>query len=214
MPMSGGFDASQFAPKQAGTTHPVGKFPATISNTSIVPTKDNDGGMFVVEFTTAVGSILFRYNIWNSNPKAVEIAHGQLSALCHCIGIFKLDWSNDAAVIRGAPLQIEVVEQIDKETKLPNGYTQVSKVCDRNGNEPGKPPAQPAVQPQTNTAPMTQQPGGSWGNPAPQQAGTGSVAPAWGQNATPAVPANPAPSGGWQQPSPQSNPPAPPWANK
>jgi hypothetical protein len=41
MPMQGNFDASQFAPKQAGAAHPVGnKFPFTISNTSIEPTKD------------------------------------------------------------------------------------------------------------------------------------------------------------------------------
>lgn len=181
MPMQGMFDASQFAPKQAGAAHPVGnKFPFTISNTSIEPTKDNTGGMFVIEFTTPAGSIMKRYNLWNQSAKAVEIANHELSALCHATGVFKLDFQNDGAALRGARGQLDVALQ---DVTKPDGYVEVKKVYDANGNEPGRTGAAPQPQPQTqgNGAswgqpaqqapstqqqgqPMTQQSGGSWGN--------------------------------------------------
>lgn len=229
MPMQGSFDATQFAPKQIGDTHPTGKFPATITNTSIEPTKDNvnrvpgceNDGMFIVEFTTPAGTIAMRYNLWNKVAKAVEIAQGQLAALCHAIGVYKLDFLNDGAVLRGSRCQIDVADQLDNERK-PNGYTQIKKVYDPNGNEPGKPPTQqqPAQQgfnaPTQQNAPMTQQPNGGWGQSGPtQQPGPGpaqqtAVGPSnWGASNTGAAQNNapppnvnngPAPqTGGWQQ---------------
>lgn len=208
MPMQGAFDATQYAPKQSGTTHPIGKFPATVSNTSIEPTKDGNGGMFIIEYTTQSGTIAQRFNLWNQNEKAVTIAHGQLSAVCHSTGVFKLNWENDGAALRNARLQIEVIEQIDKETKLPNGYTQVSKVYDVNGNEPGKPSQQPQVQPQNQPA-QQQQP--SWQQPAQQP--QPSAAPAWGhQNASPAPAPQQAPQGWSQGPSAAPGNQPPPWA--
>lgn len=200
MQMQGSFDAAQFAPKQMGTSHPPGKkFPAVITGTSIEPTKDQTGGMFIAEFTTPSGVALFRYNLWNKEPKAVEIAHGQLSALCHATGIFRLDWQNEGAALRNARCCIDVDLQNANE---PNGYTQITKVYDANGNEPGKPPMnapQPQQQPQGQ--PMQQNPGGGWGSPPPQQ-----------QPQQPAQPAGwPAPNNA--APPPASAPPAvPAWA--
>jgi len=213
MQMAGSFDASQFAPRQAGDAHPPGKFPATISNTEIVPTKNQDGGMFVVTFTTPVGSIANRYNLWNNNPKAVEISHGELSALCHATGVFKLDWQNEGAALRNARCMIEVAPQLDKERKE-TGFMEIKKIFDPNGVEPGKaPPAAPQPQQQANpNPPMTQQPSGGWGNgPAAGQAGGG-----WGANQQPQQqqPNNQAPAGGWQQNQAPSNSSAPPWANR
>lgn len=201
MPMNGTFDARQIQPRQAGDAHPPGKFQATISNTSIVATKDNSGGMFVVEFTTPAGTIVNRYNLWNSSPKAVEIAQHELSALCHATGVFALDFQNDGAALRGARCMIDVGNQTDKEGK-PTNYMEIKKVLDPNGNEPGKnaPQGQPTNQPTQpqNQPPMQQnQPGGAWGN-SPQN----NVPPAnqggWGGNPAP----NPAPAG---------NPASPPW---
>jgi hypothetical protein len=220
--MEGGFNAQTVAPKQLGTAHPPGKFPAQITNTSIEPTKDGSGGMFIVEFTTQAGAIVFRYNIWNASDKAREIAQGQLSALCHVTGVFQLAWNNDGAALRGARCIIEVVEQLDKETKLPNGYTQIAKVYDMYGHEPGKsgqatPQPQPQLQ-QAQAAPL-QNSGSGWGAPAnPPQANAGN-APGWGggnaappqNSAQPSAPANPS----WQQggnAAPAGD--KPPWANR
>lgn len=189
MPLQGTFNAQQFTPRQAGDAHPPGKFQANISNTGIQETKDKTGGMFVVEFSTPAGTISNRYNLWNSSPKAVEIAQHELSALCYAVGIFQLDFQNDGAALRGARCMIDVGPQTDKEGK-PNGYMEIKKVLDANGIEPGKQPtAQPQAQPQPNA--------GGWGAP-----------PA---NPTPAPAANPAtPAWGGGAPA-SASPASPPW---
>jgi hypothetical protein len=152
--------------------------------------------MFVVTFTTPVGQIDFRYNLFNKSPKAVEIAHGQFSALCRAVGRYQIDFNNEGAILRGARGKLDVGYQKGEEpseAKPDGGYVEVKKVYDAAGNEPGKAPAQPQTQqqpqgqPGPQTQPMTQQAGGGWGNQAPQQQ------------------ANPAPSQGFQQPPPQQN---------
>jgi hypothetical protein len=195
---TGSFDANQFKPQQSVETPPPGRHDFQISNTSIVPTKDGQGGMFVVNFTTPHGMISNRYNIWNQSPKAVEIAHHQLSALCHAVGIFRLDWQNEGAALRGARGKIDVGHQKGEEPtaeRPQGGYVEVKRVLDVNGNEPGK---GPAPGPQTTT---------QWaGTQTAQQEQPKTVAnPAWGaQN----------PQG--EQANPQSGNAdgRPPWANK
>lgn len=152
----GTFDANQVTPKQGFDAHPPGMFDFNISNTSIVPTKDNNGGMFVIDFQTPAGKITKRYNIWNQSQAAVDIANKELSALCHATGVFKVDWSNEGAALRGAVGRIEVGPQKNDEQ-----YMEVKRVFDKNGNEPGRP----------NSAPQTQQQptGNNWSNPANQQ---------------------------------------------
>lgn len=196
-PLQGQFDASQFAPKQVGESHPVGKFPFQISHTECVPTKSGDGGMFVVMFKTPSGEIPFRYNLWNQGAnaaKTIEIAHGQLSALCHATGIFKLNWENEGAALRGGHGMIDVGFQKGQEPSAENpngGYTEIKKIYDAQGNEPGKSnpapqpqgwgnqqaqPQQQQPQPEVNQPqPMTQQPSG-WGN---QQQAPQSNSPPW-----------------------------------
>jgi len=186
-PYNATFDANQFEPRQSAGGHPIGnKFPAEISNTEVSPTKDNTGGMFVVTFTTPVGQIVFRYNLFNQSAKAVEIAHGQFSALCRAVGRYQVDFNNDGAILRGAKCCIDVGWQKGHEptTDHPEGgYVEVKKVYDVNGNEPGKAPVQAQPQGQIATGqgqPLQQQPGGGWGNGAqPQQnAPAGATAPA------------------------------------
>lgn len=214
MGFQGSFDASQFAPNQGGQAHPVGKFPFTISHTACESYKDQSGGMFVVTFTSPSGEIKSRYNLWHTQgenaAKTVEIAHGKLSALCHATGVFKLDWQNEGAALRGARGMMEIGYQKGEEPtaeKPAGGYVEVKKVFDVNGTEPGKGPApaaqpmqqapqqqanpwpnQPA-QPASQQAPMQQQPNGGWQPPGQQQA-------------------NPQ---GWTQGAASSQP---PWANK
>lgn len=199
-PMTGNFDANQFTPKQGGVSHPVGnKFPARISNTSIEPTKAGDGGMFVVEFTTPAGSIDMRYNLWNPNPQAVEISQGQLSALCHATGVFRLQWENEGAAMRSASCMIDVQQQTDKDGK-PTNYTRVSKVYDAAGNEPGKSQAQPQQQPQGGQ-PMQQNTTGGWAQTGQQQPQGQPAQGNWPQQGNQQQPAN----------QPQPNPPQQNW---
>lgn len=179
MQMAGGFNANQYEPNQGMSSHPPAqKIPFQITNVAIKENKDKTGGYLEVEFTSQMGSVIHRYNIWNQTPKAVEIAYGQLSALCRATGIYQLDWQTEGSALRGGRGLMDVGYQKDEEPnpQFPDrkGYTELKKVYDLGGNEPGKAPAQ--QQPQTmqpaqnGSAPMQQQPGGGWGQPnQPQQ---------------------------------------------
>ncbi len=204
------FDANQHEPQQAGSKHPAGnKFPFTITNTEVKDTKAGDGQkLFEVTFTSPAGSIRFNYNLWNTSEQARKIAVGQLSALCHATGIFKVNFPNDSNVgpagneLRGGKGLMDVNFQSGHEPsaeKPEGGYVEIKKIYDVNGNEPG------------NKAPAQVSSGftGQQAKPAEVQSGWGgqpNAAPA----PSPANQAPPANAGGWQ---PGNAPSAerPPW---
>jgi len=211
MIMQGGFNANQYEPNQGMSSHPPAlKVPFQITNTAIKENSAKDGGYYEVELTSNLGSVIHRYNIWNKTPKAVEIAYGQLSALCRATGIYQLDWQNEGAALRGGRGLMDVGYQKGEEPSADNpnakGYTELKKVYDLGGNEPGKAPAQPQTmqQPQQNgPAPMQQQPGGGWGQPnQPQQQAPQQPQPQQQQ-----------PQGGAWQPG-GGNQQTPPWGNR
>lgn len=191
MQVNWSFNANQYDPNQGMGVHPpANKVPFTITGTAIVETKDKTGGMLVVDLTSPLGTIVQRYNINNQNAKAVEIAYGQLSALCRATGIYQIDGNNECAALRGGKGLMDVGYQKGEEPDpaFPDrkGYTELKRVYDINGNDPSKPAAaqqaqpqgQPGGfggpqqgQPQSQAAPLQQQPGGNWGQPnvAPQQ---------------------------------------------
>src|SRR6266567_1721497 len=116
MPFDATFDARQFTPQQGGSAHPVGnKFPFKITSTAVKDTKEKDGKLFEVEFTSPAGSIINRYNLWNNSQTAQQIALGQLSALCHAVGIFNVDFKNDGAALRNAEGLMDVGFQKGQE---------------------------------------------------------------------------------------------------
>ncbi len=173
--MNGSFNANQFEPNQGFGVHPPAqKVQFQITNTEIKETAAKDGGFFVVEFTSPQGTIRHNYNIWNKSPKAVEIAHGQLSALCRAVNIYQVDWNNEGAALRGARGLMDVGYQKGEEPSADNpnakGYTELKRVYDAAGNDPSK-PASAQAQPQgpnpNQGAPLQQQSGGGWGNSAP-----------------------------------------------
>lgn len=194
------FNAQQHAPVQGVPVHPVGMgFDAVITDTKKVPTgvtQDNPhgtGASFNVEFTTPAGKITNRYNLWNNNAKTVEISIGQLSALCHVTGVMQIDLSDQAsaagvagAALRNARCKIDVVQQyetVNGERKATQ-YTQIGRVLDIAGNEPGKAsagqvaPQQPQV---TQQQPMQQNPNGGWAQPQQQPNPNSAPANAWTQ---------------------------------
>lgn len=205
------FDATQVDPTQGSGSLPVGKHPVIISNSEITGTKDGANGMVVLELTIIDGpqkgtTGAYRLNLYHSNQTAAQIAQKQLSALCHVTQTFQLQ---DTAQLHNKPFVIEVGLQKGPEA-AEKGYTEVKKVFDMAGNEPGKAPAaaqnqqpvqQPAAQqaaPQGQAAwgqpapaaaqqPAAQQPQAAWGQQPPQgqpaPAAAQQAAPAWGQGA-------------------------------
>jgi len=204
------FNANQYDPNQGFGIHPPAqKVPFTISGTSIHETKDKTGGYLKVEFTSPQGMVTQNYNINNQNPKAVEIAYGQLSALCRAVGIYQIDGNNECAALRGGKGLMDVGYQKGEEpdAAFPDrkGYTELKRVYDINGNDPSKPGAAPQqAQPQQTAQPLQQQPGGNWGaQPAQQQ-----------QPAQAQPQAQPAPNGGAWAPGGGQQGGSPPWGNR
>lgn len=206
------FNANQYEPNQGMSAHPPAqKVPFTISATSIAETKDKTGAMLVVEFTSPMGTVVQRYNIHNANSKAVEIAYGQLSALCRAVNIYQIDGSNECAALRGGKGLMDVGYQKGEEPDpaFPDrkGYTELKKVYDLAGNDPSKPAAAQQNQPQGQqggAAPMTQQAGGGWGAQPNQPAQ---------QQPQPQQQPNPQQGQAWQPGGGQPNA-APPWGSR
>lgn len=202
------FNAQQFDPTQGGGSLPVGRHPVIIESSEVKANKANDGGYLQLNVKLIDGpqtgtTGAYRLNLYHSNPQTAEIAHRQLSAICHCVGVFNVQ---DSSQLHNIPFIIEVGLQKGEEAAQ-KGYTEVKKVFDINGNEPGKAgQGAPAAQPQQQPA---AQGGGAWGGqpaqqPAAQPQGN---APAWGggqpaQQQPQGTPAGNAPAWG-QQPAQQ-----------
>jgi len=224
MQMTGGFNANQYEPNQGMGSHPPAlKIPFTVTETAIKENSAKDGGFFEVHFQSQLGTVIMRYNIWSKTPKAVEIAHGQLSALCRAVGRFQIDWGNEGAALKGAQGLMDVGYQKGEEPD-PNfpdrkGYTELKKVYDMAGNEPGKSgTAQAQPQGGQQAQPAAQQ-GASWGNGQPNPAPAQQPPQGWqgpNGNAAPQQNAQPnqqQPGQAWQ-PGGAAPGGTPPWGNR
>lgn len=200
------FNPHQFDPTQGIGGLPLGKYPVVIESSEVKPNKNNDGGFLqfglkIIDGPSAGITGAYRLNLYNTSAKAVEIAHRQLSAVCHVVNVFKLgNDGTDVSVLHNIPFIIEVGPQKDSPE-----YTEVKKVFDINGNEPNKggaaAPAQPAQQQapaqqfqqqqaapaqqfQQQQQPPAQQAQAAWGQPQAQQPAQqpqGGAPAAWGQ---------------------------------
>ena len=201
------FNAQQYDPTQGVGSLPIGKHPVIIETSEVKANKANDGGYLQLNLRIIDGPQsgtqgAYRLNLYHTNQQTVEIAHRQLSAICHVIGVFQI---NDSSQLHGIPFLIEVGPQ-----KNDPQYTEVKKVFDMNGNEPGKAGqgAAPA-QPQQAAAGFGQQPqGGGFQQQPAQQPAQGA---AWGGQQQPAQqpqqqPAQGGQWGGQPQQQPQGQP--------
>lgn len=199
------FDATNVAPSQAPVPLETAWYPANILSTEEKPTKTGQGAYLEIKFRIATGTnkvLTSRLNLKNSSAQAVEIAYGELSAICHAVGKLRV---SVAAELHGAPLEIYVKKVprtdaagIGQFSNDIAGYRAIGAV----GSQPG---FSGAVGSQVSAAP-------AWAPPAaPQPAAP--AQPAWApppaqqqpqyapQPAAPAAPAAPAGAGS-----------VPPWA--
>lgn len=171
------FDATTVDPSQGSGSFPVGRHKVVAISNEIRATKDNSGGLLAYRLQIIDGPSKglesdYRLNLYNNSPKAVEVAFKQLAGLCYVTGKLRI---MDPSELQGVPFFIDVGLQGGEN---PNGYTEIKKVYDMNGNEPGKAPANAAPAPVATTA----QAGGGWGG---QQQAT---PPATPQATPPATP--------------------------
>lgn len=105
-----GFDANQVPPDEGMEAVPSGKYPAAIVESEMTPTKDSKGAYLKLVFEILSGDykgrkVWARLNLKNKSETAVKIARGQLSAICHAVGVMT---PQDSVDLHNIPLVITV----------------------------------------------------------------------------------------------------------
>lgn len=230
------FDANQVAPNTGYEPVPEGWYNVAISESEMKPTKDGNGAYLQLKMSIIDGPhtgkpIFVRLNLQNQNQTAVDIAYGELSAICHATGVYQVA---DSSQLHGIPFQVKVnvrKSTDDKGNSIESNDVKAYK--DAAGNEPGKAPLgggapanfggqsaqqQPAQQggfggqPQNQGAAQNQ--GGGWGGQpqgngqAPANAGMQHAGDPAQNNPATASPSNGGFGGGapTQQAAPQGQP--------
>lgn len=198
----GKFNGREHKPENGSVGfHAPGIFAATVNDAKITPTQGNSGAFFAITYKTDQGEIVQRHNLWNSNPKTVEIAQGELTSLCIAIDYYDIDFDKDGGrVIVGAPVMIEVGQQMvpsDPNNKqspkvLHPSMTEVKRIFSAAGINPAKPSDAPVV---PVLRELVASPGFQGGQPGaaassgPAPDGGGAGAPAWNAPAAGGAPA-------------------------
>lgn len=105
-----GFDATQVDPATDFEPIPDGKYIAIITGSEMKPTKSGSGSYLELTFQILEGLhknrlLWSRLNLDNPNRQAVQIARGELSAICRAVGVMQPKDSNE---LHNLPLQITV----------------------------------------------------------------------------------------------------------
>lgn len=172
------FNAEMYDPNQGDGQLPVGMLPLIVERHELKGTKAEDGsGMLVLHLRVIDGehkgaSGPYRLNIFNKNPKAVEIAYRDMSSLCHVTGRLRIADIQNPVELHNVPF----IAQVQQQQKNPE-YTEISKVYDIHGQPPRRGGPSPAQQQQApavaQAAPVAPQ-----HPPAPQYAPQPAAAPA------------------------------------
>lgn len=100
---------------------PAGDYTMQVVNSDLRDTKSGTGQYLWLEFDIldgpARGKFWERLNLLNENPKTVEIANRQLSAICNALGIVALD---DSERLHMKPLRVQLKVTEGRDGSLQN----------------------------------------------------------------------------------------------
>ena len=104
------FNANNVAPSAGFEAVPAGKYQAVITMSDMKPTRTGTGKYLELTFEVIEGEyqgrkLWARLNLENQNQKAVAIAQGELSAICHAVDMLDLQESEQ---LHDLPLTISV----------------------------------------------------------------------------------------------------------
>ena len=151
-----GFDAAQVEPTTPFDPIPAGKYVAVITESEMKPTKAGTGHYLELSFQIVEGEYKNRFlwarlNLDNPNATAVQIARGELSAICRAVGVMA---PNDSTELHDLPLVVRVRCRKRKDTdEIVNeirGYAKkeqpapATQPAAANGTPPWKRPPQTA----------------------------------------------------------------------
>lgn len=113
-----GFDANAVEPNAGFGLMPRGEYDAVIVSSERKATKAGDGHYLSFEFQVLSGEYQNRklwanLNLWNKNDKAVQIAKGDLSAICRAIGV---PTPKDSSELHNKPLKLSVAIKKNNQT--------------------------------------------------------------------------------------------------
>jgi hypothetical protein len=149
------FNSDDVAPRTGFDPLPAGKYKAVITESEEKPTKAGTGSYIQFTFEVLEGDhkgrkLWARLNLNNPNPQAVEIAKGDLSAMCKAVGVKHL---KDTQQLHDLPMVIKVSAKMDQQAgEVRNeikGYEAAGGMA-LQGAAPGagkSPPAKPASAP-------------------------------------------------------------------
>lgn len=104
------FNASEVEPNSGFDPIPEGKYTAVISESEMRDTRAGTGRFLALTFQIIDGDYKGR-NLWtnlnieNPNPKAVQIALGELSSICRAVGV---PTPRDSSELHDIPLTVSV----------------------------------------------------------------------------------------------------------
>lgn len=146
-----GFDATTVAPDegQMGAV-PKGWYNALIEKSETAPTKDGSGMILKLTFKVLDGQykdrkVFVNLNIRNANATAQNIALGQLSAICHAVGVLKAD---DSQQLHNLPMKIRVKVRVQEGYEDSNditAYKNINAVVEEAGGIAGLTPQSPVT---------------------------------------------------------------------
>lgn len=208
------FDATQHDPSQTmSVCLPLDDYYFTIVKAEVEQVKDkpNEGKLTVhlrIEQGPYKGTIQKDYfNIYNSNPQAVQIAYRELSALCHVVNRLRIAQESDLV---GGQGRAAIGPQANNDK-----YSEVKQYKYIDGSLPGAngQPQQQQTQQQPTQAFQPQQQAATSGFAQTQQQPQQTQQQPFGQNQPAQFPPalNQPPAFGGNSPQQPSN--KPPWAN-
>lgn len=107
------FDASTVEPSTGKDPIPAGKYIAIIVESAMKPTKSGNGQYLEFEYQIVDGEhkgrkVWSRHNLQHPNATAMQIARGELSAICRAVDVMA---PKDSAELHNLPLTVTVKVQ-------------------------------------------------------------------------------------------------------
>lgn len=124
------FDANQVEPSAGKDPVPAGKYVAAITNSEMKPTKNGAGQYLELEYQILDGEhkgrkLWSRHTLSHTSAQTVQIARGELSAVCRAIGVMQ---PKDSAELHNLPMTVTVkLKKREDNGELANEVTAWAK---------------------------------------------------------------------------------------